>query len=378
MYQNAKYSNNPGISIIAFPVGKAFIVPLSNLINILYAISNNVYIITGSGGIIKATPHNIKNNIPETYRNNVRYFYSRIIRYINLQIKISFYLMQLSNKIGFCFFFMEDGALLPIITARLLQKKVIWMLPSNISEKINTHKDFISLVAKCLRKTSRNFANQLIVYSPLLIKEWNLEKYRDKIIIAHEHFLDLNSFIIKKQIKQRDVLVSYIGRFNIEKGVFNFIESIPDIIKSIKRVNFLIAGEGPLRNEIEQYLREKDLSGYVEMVGWIPHDDLSNYLNNIKLLVLPSFTEGLPNIMLEAMACGTPLLVAPVGAIPDFIHDGETGFILEDNSPKCITKNIIRALNYPGLQNISNNERLLIENNFTFKRAVENYEVLFI
>jgi hypothetical protein len=61
-------------------------------------------------------------------------------------------------------------------------------------------------------------------------------------------------------------------------------------------------------------------------------------------MVIPSFTEGLPNIMLEAMACGTPVLATPVGAISDIIRDSETGFIMENNSPKCIIENVNRVI----------------------------------
>ena len=109
------------------------------------------------------------------------------------------------------------------------------------------------------------------------------------------------------------------------------------------------------------------------MLRWIPHDELPEYLNELKLLVLPSYTEGLPNIMLEAMACGTPVLATPVGAIPDVINDGENGFILESNNPEYIAENAIRALNYPNLDKIVKNARELVEKEITYEGAVERY-----
>jgi len=89
---------------------------------------------------------------------------------------------------------------------------------------------------------------------------------------------------------------------------------------------------------------------------------------------LPSYTEGLPNVMLEGMACGTPVLATPVGAIPDVIKDGETGFIMEDNSPACIAENIERALNNPDLERIIENARELVEKEFTYEATVERYK----
>ncbi|MBT9139025.1 MAG: Alpha-D-kanosaminyltransferase [Syntrophomonadaceae bacterium] len=301
----------------------------------------------------------------------------RILKFIVMQLKFTWYLVKSTSQTKITFFFLEGRTfLLPILAARLAGKKPIIVVTHSLPQiSRQTNKNgLLTLIMLFLERINNGLAKKMIVYSPNMCRLFNLEKYKDKIIIAHEHFLDFDKFKIKRGFGQRDNLVGYIGRLSEEKGVLNFVKAIPEISKEKGDLEFLIGGEGQLRDEIEEYLENENLNGKVELTGWIPHDELPKYLNELKLLILPSYTEGLPNIMLEAMACGTPVLATSVGAIPDVIKDGETGFIImEDNSPECIARNVIRALNHPNLEQIARNARALVEREFTFEKAVERY-----
>ena len=81
-----------------------------------------------------------------------------------------------------------------------------------------------------------------------------------------------------------------------------------------------------------------------------------------------------PTVHDYAMACATLVIATPVGAIPDVIIDGKTGFIMENNSPECIAENVIRALNSPDLERIAEEGRRFVEEYYTFERTVENWK----
>lgn len=360
------------IGILTFPMAQANVKPFSNLVNIVKDLSDSVYVIATRG----------KNTNLEGVRNEIIYEIvhksgknpiSRIFRYIWTQLKMSQCLANLSKKVDLWIFYIGDALVVPMITAKILRKKVVLVIGGFMEREIELRNDYIGKVLKPLKKINLSLSHCIVLYSPNFIKEWNFEKYRNKILIAHEHFLDFNKFEIKKKLRERNNLVGYIGRLSEEKGVLNFVKAIPEVLKERDDIEFLIGGDGQLRDEIEKYINEKNLNDKIKLAGWIPHGNLPDYLNELKLVVLPSFTEGLPNVMLEAMACGTPVLATPVGAIPDVITDGETGFIMENNSPECIARNVIRALNHPNLERIAENARALVEREFTYERAVERW-----
>jgi len=308
-----------------------------------------------------------------THREQYRFgIISRILKELFVQLKISYTLVK-ENKSDAYIFFLSQSLAIPIVTLRLMRRKVILSVGASCSEIAKSRTDRLLLIPKMEERIGYKLANRIVVYSNILIDRWKISKYKNKISVAHEHFLNFDKLKIQIRFVKRECLIGFIGRFSEEKGTMNFAKAILEVLREKNESEFLMGGDGNIKNEIEKYLYERNLINKVSFPGWISHEIIHEYLNKLKLLVIPSYTEGLPNIMLEAMACGTPVLATPVGAIPDYIKDGETGFIMENNSPECIAQNVIRVLNHPNLEQIANNGRELVEKEFTFEKAVEGY-----
>ncbi len=361
----------PNIGILTFPISRAGNIPLSNLVEIVYPFTDNLHLITGNEGYVffkedeRIHTYGIRH---ESGKNVI----TRVMNYICAQLKISYILLKLRRKIDFYIFFIgEDGLILPMLTVKLLNKKVI---SAPVDYTVRFEKDAPSRLLKNIGHINRSLSNKIILHAPNLIEEWNLEKYKTKICIAHEYFLNSEKFKIKKKFDERDNLVGYVGRLSEEKGVLNFVKAIPKILKEKDEIKCMVGGDGQLQNEIERYLGEANLNNKVKLVGWIPHDKLPDCLNELKLLVIPSYTESGPIIAMEAMACSTPILATRVGHILNMVEDGVTGFIMENNSPECIAENVIRALNCPNLEGVVKNAKELVEREFTYEAAVDGYE----
>ena len=348
---------------------------MSNLVEILFNISTEFVLITGNEGY-------------KQFKNECRFKvydvsykignpFLKVIRNLSGQIIASFIIIKNRKIIKHWIFFGGEREIISIITAKLLKKNVIILILGSVIRDYTIAKDPFTIIIKILSTLKNALADKLIVYTPRLISEWHLEPYSHKILIASQNFLDFNTFTITIPLINRPHLIGYIGRFSAEKGVQNFVQALPAIFREQKEIKVLIGGDGQLKESVETSIKDSGLTDYVELSCWISHDELPLHLNQLRLLVLPSYTEGLPNIMLEAMACGTPVLATPVGAIPDVIIDGKTGFIMKDNSPECIAENVIRALDCPDLARIAENGRNSVRENYSFEKTVGRWKQIF-
>jgi len=180
-------------------------------------------------------------------------------------------------------------------------------------------------------------------------------------------YIDVNKYNVFKKFEERENLVGFIASMDKRKGILQFAISIKQLCELREDLRFVIVGSGPLQKEVRKLLNNLVVQNRVHINQKITEKCFPYLLNELKLYVLPSIAEGLPNTILEAMACGTAVLATPVGAIPDIIRDGQNGFSMENNSPESIARGILRALNYPKLPEVTREARALIEREYSYE-----------
>ena len=370
-------SKKYNIAIIANAVGdEGKNTALENLIDLLKPLSNEIFIIGDFPRSIEKNIHTIRIKV-DMKRGSMLI---KIIKFILTELRFSFNLIKISKKIDIVNFFGSDKVL-SMLSAKIMRKRTIVSMGGRGSKSIEfvynrslfgTRGFFFLRILETLEMISLSLSDRIFVESESAVSFLNLSKYKKKISAnsAGAMYMDINLLKITKDLKDKRDLIGFISRFNEVKGIMNFVKAIPLILKERRDLEFLIGGEGELFDKIQKELKDSGVYDKVELTGWIPHDELPNYLNELKLILLPSYSEGLPAIVQEGMACGAVVLATPVGSIPDVIKDGETGFILEDNSPECIAKNVIRALEHPNLEEIVKNARNLIEEEYSYEVMV--------
>ncbi len=389
--KKTKEANPLKVCVVSFPMPSALAVNvlLASLIDILEPICNELYLIAGNipqdrvyGQKIKLVDIKTVMNFRQSYYPRWASLLIQFFRIVIIQIKMCVALFKIP-KISVVILYVGGGNLFPVgVVAKFLRKRLVVFVGGRGSESywrasgkglFGIGGFIYSLPLRLLERVIFSLADQIIVQSQGAVDFLHLGKYKEKVTAEGARYVNTDLFRVNKDLKDRRSLVAYVGRLSAEKGVMNFLRAIPSVLKVRQDIKFSIGGYGPLRNKIEDEIENSNLRYRVELAGWIFHDELPDYLNELKLLVLPSYSEGLPTIVLETMACGTPVLATSVGGIPDVIKDGETGFILEDNSPECIARDIIEALDYPDLSKIAKNGRSLIESNYIYEAAVMRY-----
>ncbi len=375
------------ICLLIFPLkhpvnecGQTF---LTQYLNIIAPLVSTVTVITGN-----YIPRNIPGNVQiinvyapvvETKREPV---FSQLFRLFLGQCTLGFELMRMRSRVDIVNLYMWTGAVsLPVLLARLLNKE-IWLTStgsSYYSAKKMYSSACIPRIIWLIERSNYHLANRILLLGgDAMIREYHLESLRSRVCTRfYSFFIDTGKFFVQTGLSRRNNVIGYIGRLSPEKGVMQFVRAIPLLLAERSDLRFLIVSDGPLMADITRYLAEMGCADSVTLTGWVDEKEIPVYLNDLRLLILPSYTEGLANIILEAMACGTPVLSTAVGAIPDVVKEGVTGYLLGDNSPETITRKTLEILADPRLEEVHKNARSFIENNFDYNHVQGRWKNLF-
>ncbi|HEX6791315.1 MAG TPA: glycosyltransferase [Candidatus Krumholzibacteria bacterium] len=143
-------------------------------------------------------------------------------------------------------------------------------------------------------------------------------------------------------------LLGAIGRLTDQKRFHAVIEALPAVRRVFPGARLEILGEGPLHDELEAGARRHGVEDAVELAGVVA--DPAPRMTRYACLVIASAHEGVPNVALEALAIGLPVVGVPVGDIPRLVSDGVTGVMARDGSPAALAEAITTALSSPSLR----------------------------
>lgn len=293
------------------------------------------------------------------------------------QIKMTYYLLKVSKAFDTGIFFTGGDACLPaVLLCKILRKDVITVVLGYTSQSVKVANGrFYFYIFKLLEMINRALSDKIIIETAGTIQGLKLGKYENKALVGGQLYVDSDFFWIKRPFSERKNIVGYISRLSKGKGILNFVDAVPLMANYLNDIEFLIGSNGYLLPEIKSELKRNGFFDRVTITGWIPYEQLPDYMNRLKLLVLPSYSEtGIPSVILEAMSCGTPVLTTATGGISEAIIDGRTGFILRNNSPEQIAKDVVRILKHPHIDEIVKNACKLVEKEYTFEAVVKRYK----
>jgi len=172
--------------------------------------------------------------------------------------------------------------------------------------------------------------------------------------------------------------ILYTGTLITKKGSPDLIESARLVVKEFPEVKFVLTGKGPLERYLRELIKKYGLSNNVVLLGYVDRDYLVKLYKNATIYVLPSYHEGLPTTVLEAMACEISVITTPVGGTPEVIENGKNGILVPPKTPTELAHAIVLLLDNPMIRKkLGKRARKTIEERFSWRKISEKFEKIY-
>jgi glycosyltransferase involved in cell wall biosynthesis len=195
-----------------------------------------------------------------------------------------------------------------------------------------------------------------------------------------ERFYDLDAVCRAKLLRCFPAapmrIVGAAGRLSPEKGFDVLVRAAERVVRRDPSVGFVVFGEGACRARLQRQIHDAGLNGSFVLGGF--RRDLDRFLPFFDLLALPSYTEGMPNVVLEAFAAGVPVVATAVGGAPEVVEDGHSGFLVPAGDDAALADRIGAALETEErLRDMGMHGRQRVHDQFTFAVQTREYRRLF-
>lgn len=175
------------------------------------------------------------------------------------------------------------------------------------------------------------------------------------------------------KIPMDDIIIGSVGRLVAIKNYHSLIEAFTIVSQSHKNCHLVLAGDGPERKELENQIKKNTMSNRIHLLG--RRDDVPILMKQFDIFVLPSFSEGLSNTILEAMSCGTPVVASNVGGNKEIVIEGVTGHLYSSNNITDLAFVLDDLVSNPyKIKQLAKESRLHILKNHSIESMVSNYE----
>lgn len=181
------------------------------------------------------------------------------------------------------------------------------------------------------------------------------------------------------QIRHTPFTLLFLGVLIERKGVFDLLKAIKSIIKQSYNIKLYIAGTGLKEKEMREYCLNNGLKDNVEFLGWVSNAKKEKVFLNSDLLVLPSYNEGLPIAILEALSYGLPIISTNVGSISDAVINKRNGLLISPGNVEELKNGILNIyLSYESWKYYSTQSRIIAEERFSEALFFEKIKKLYL
>lgn len=168
----------------------------------------------------------------------------------------------------------------------------------------------------------------------------------EKIVVIENYSVICKDALIQRRNRKANNVVLFLGELGQRKGCYDIPRVIQMVAQIIPNVQFILAGAGDPKDEqaIKKLIKEKGIEKNVLFPGWVRGEEKDKWLRNADIFFLPSYNEGMPMSILDAMGYGLPIVSTNVGGIPKCVDDEISGYLSNPGAVNKMSKNIVKLL----------------------------------